>query len=494
MRHLLTVTAVAVWLVMAALLVARQTPAPGLDATGLAAAPVEAGEGRDEWFGLYQGEHKIGHTRRLTTRTDEGWRFRDESTFVLAMLGTPQRVTTTLDAETDGTFALRRFQFVLTSPAATFAATGQSDGRTLEARYGAQGRGDTLTLPLAEPIHLPGMLRPRIAAASPAPGTRYAHEVLSPMTLRNEPVSTLVEARETLDGRSVLRLVEESQGMKARVWVADDGSVVREEAQMGFQLRAEPRAQALAGIDEDAPVDIAVSTRIPLRGTVSAPRDRARLVLRVTGEAAARIPQSPPRQRVAAGVLTIVREALPSRGGAAAAPPDDVRAWLAPSPFIESDHPTIAARARAIVGDEADPVARARALTRWVHASMTPEPTMTVPSAREVLRTMRGDCNEHAVLLAALARAAGIPARVAAGAVHLDDGFYYHAWTELWLSGRWISADAVFDQMPADATHVKLLEGGPERHLELAQVVGRLAFISVDDAAGRGAAAGEGAS
>lgn len=479
MRHVLTLTAVAVWLVMAGLLVARQTPAPGLDATGLAAAPVESAGGRDEWFGLYQGEHKIGHTRRLTTRTDDGWRFKDESTFVLAMLGTPQRVTTTLDAETDATFALRRFQFVLTSPAATFAATGQSDGRTLEARYGVEGRGDTLTLPLAEPIHLPGMLRPRIAAAHPEPGTRYAHEVLSPMTLRNEPVATVVEAREIVDGRSVLRLVEEHQGMKARVWVADDGSVVREEAQMGFQLRAEPRAQALAGIDEHAPVDLAVSTRIPLRGTVSDARERARLVLRVTGEAASRIPQSPPRQRIAAGVLTIVREAPPEAGAPPAEIPDAVRPWLDASPFIESDHPTIVARAQAIVGAETDPVRRATALVRWVHAGMTPEPTMTVPSAREVLRSMRGDCNEHAVLLAALARAAGIPARVAAGAVHLDDGFYYHAWTELWLSGRWITADAVFDQMPADATHVKLLEGGPEKHLELAQVVGRLAFISV---------------
>lgn len=482
MRHLLTLTAVAVWIVMAALLVARQTPAPGLDATGLPAAPVEAAAGRDEWFGLYQGEHKIGHTRRQTTRGDDGWRFRDESTFVLAMLGTPQRVTTTLDAETDAAFALRRFHFVLTSPAATFVATGESDGRTLEARYGADGRGDTLTLPLAEPIHLPGMLRPRIAAAKPEPGTRFAHEVLSPMTLRNEPVSTLVEARETVDGRSVLRLVEEHQGMKARVWVADDGSVVREEAQMGFQLRAEPPDRARAGIDDAAPLDIAVSTKIPLRGTVADPRERGRLVLRVTGEAATRIPQAPPRQRVAAGVLTVVREAAPE-AGATRDVPDVVRPWLAASPFIESDHPSIVARARAVVGDERDPVRRATKLLGWVHAGMTPEPTMTVPSAREVLRTMRGDCNEHAVLLAALARAAGIPARVAAGAVYLDDGFYYHAWTELWLAGRWVSADAVFDQMPADATHVKLLDGGPERHLELAQVVGRLAFIAVDDAA-----------
>ena len=37
-----------------------------------------------------------------------------------------------------------------------------------------------------------------------------------------------------------------------------------------------------------------------------------------------------------------------------------------------------------------------------------------------------------------------------------------------------MSADAVFDQLPADATHVKLIEGGPERHLALAELVGKL--------------------
>jgi transglutaminase-like putative cysteine protease len=103
-----------------------------------------------------------------------------------------------------------------------------------------------------------------------------------------------------------------------------------------------------------------------------------------------------------------------------------------------------------------------------------------MPSARAVLRARRGDCNEHAVLLTALARAAGVPARVVAGAVYLDDGFYYHAWTEMWL-GTWVSADAVFDQLPADATHVKLVEGGPERHFQLAGVIDRLAFTVVEE-------------
>jgi transglutaminase-like putative cysteine protease len=176
------------------------------------------------------------------------------------------------------------------------------------------------------------------------------------------------------------------------------------------------------------------------------------------------------------GVLQVVREALPGTAAADAALP---ARWIAPSPFIESDDPAIVSRARTIAAGEADPVARARRLVDWVHGHVTPEPAMTVPSAREVLRTRRGDCNEHAVLVAALARAAGIPARVVAGLVHAGDGFAWHAWNELWL-GRWVSADAVFDQLPADATHVKLVEGGPERHLELAELVGQLEFAVVD--------------
>jgi transglutaminase-like putative cysteine protease len=177
---------------------------------------------------------------------------------------------------------------------------------------------------------------------------------------------------------------------------------------------------------------------------------------------------------VAAGLLRIEREDVPASvplGRVDRA----VAAYLAPAPFIESDDAAVVAAARRIVGTEADAAAAARALVAWVNEHLEKAPSVTVPSAREVLAARRGDCNEHAVLLTALARATGIPARVVAGAMYLEDGFYYHAWTELWL-GRWVSADAVFRQLPADATHVKLLEGGPERHVALAALVGQLGF------------------
>jgi hypothetical protein len=476
-RHRLTIAAVAVWLGMMALQARRQMPAPAIAPEELSSLPV-AMEQDEQWFGVYQAGRKIGHTHRTTMRTPEGWRYADESRFAFALMGTPQRLTTSMVADVDSASTLRRVRFSLVSAAATFAATGESDGRRLALRYGTGGKTQDTIVPLDTPIQLPATLRARIAAARAPAGTVVEQAVFSPLGLRPEHVRTVVEGDDLVDGRPATRLREEHRGLAARVWLDADGRVLREQGGMGLELRAEPRQVALAGIEHAAPLDLALATRVPLEGVIARPRDRATLTLRVRGAAASRIPDDPPRQRMHDGILRIVREALPP--AAVPAAPIPAR-WIAPSPFIESDDPAIVSHARTIAGTELDPVARARRLVAWVHGHITPEPAMTVPSAREVLRTRRDDCNEHAVLLAALARATGVPARVVAGLVDTGDGFLaWHAWNELWL-GEWVSADAVFEQLPADATHVKLVEGGPERHLELAELVGKLDFAVMED-------------
>jgi transglutaminase-like putative cysteine protease len=66
--------------------------------------------------------------------------------------------------------------------------------------------------------------------------------------------------------------------------------------------------------------------------------------------------------------------------------------------------------------------------------------------ASEVARRRRGDCSEHAVLTAALARLQGIPARVVVGIALVADGSRYgtfgHAWTEVLEDGQWKVTDA----------------------------------------------------
>jgi transglutaminase-like putative cysteine protease len=99
-----------------------------------------------------------------------------------------------------------------------------------------------------------------------------------------------------------------------------------------------------------------------------------------------------------------------------------------------------------------------------------------VPNALETLENRVGDCNEHAVLLAALTRAAGIPSEVEAGLVFLRGRFYYHAWNCLFLKekGGWITADSVLGQMPADVTHIRFIRGGADQQLDLVGLIGKV--------------------
>ncbi len=92
-------------------------------------------------------------------------------------------------------------------------------------------------------------------------------------------------------------------------------------------------------------------------------------------------------------------------------------------------------------------------------------------SASEVARTAQGDCTEHAVLLAAMLRAEGIPSRTIGGLVYVGrsvmgrkDFFGYHMWTQAWLpakditgatSHRWFDLDAT-GRAAFDATHIAL--------------------------------------
>lgn len=66
--------------------------------------------------------------------------------------------------------------------------------------------------------------------------------------------------------------------------------------------------------------------------------------------------------------------------------------------------------------------------------------------AARVAETGEGDCTEHAVLLAALARHSGYPAQVTLGVVLIENKTevfaYGHAWTEIFEDGVWQVADA----------------------------------------------------
>ncbi len=63
--------------------------------------------------------------------------------------------------------------------------------------------------------------------------------------------------------------------------------------------------------------------------------------------------------------------------------------------------------------------------------------------------------------------------RVAAGLVHLNGSFFYHAWCEVFL-GRWVTVDPTMDQLPADVSHIKFVDGDMENQIAILKLIGKL--------------------
>ena len=101
------------------------------------------------------------------------------------------------------------------------------------------------------------------------------------------------------------------------------------------------------------------------------------------------------------------------------------------------------------------------------------KPVISLPDALSTLENRMGDCNEHAALMAAFARAAGIPAKIEAGLVYLNGRFYYHAWNLLYI-GRWITVDSLLGQIPADVSHIRLSSGELKEQLNLMSMLGNI--------------------
>ena len=161
---------------------------------------------------------------------------------------------------------------------------------------------------------------------------------------------------------------------------------------------------------------------------------------------------------------------------------------MKPEPLIESDAPEIRAEAEKAIAGARTTRERAEKLTRYVNALLDKKPTLSLPSAREVLRTKVGDCNEHTALYVAMARSIGLPARIAVGLTHvrgLTGAFYYHAWPEVYIDdggdrGMWLPVDPTLNEFPADATHLRLARGGLDKQAAILPLIGRLKMTVLD--------------
>jgi hypothetical protein len=480
MRRVLSIGVIGFWLLMLGLLLQR-TWRPG------AAEPAALGGGepvvRDQWMSVYLKGQKIGYSHYRVSREGEGFAFGEESLLGMTVLQVRQTVRTRMNGHTANDFSLSDAEFDLSSGAGDLHATAvvEATGLRLTLKMGTETTEQVL--PLKEPLYLPSTLRSLLNPGALRGGNRIDVLVFDPVSFSNDRMSVTVERQEPLPGggeTSAWRVREEFHGLTTTAWLDANGTVLREEGPMGFTLVSATAEQALkADWADSTPLDLMAAVAVPVARPLEDARSRRSLRVRVSGIRAEQVPTDDEQVRSGAEV-TITRPAL-----------DELTSYQLPygkgdhdedlkaTTFLQTEHPKVQAAAHAAVGDERDALRAAARINDWVYNTLRKVPTVSIPNALQVLEMGEGDCNEHAVLFAALARAAGIPTRMVAGTVYLDGAFLYHAWCEVWL-GRWVSIDPALHQFPADATHIKFVVGGPEQQLAMLGIIGRLGLDVLD--------------
>jgi transglutaminase-like putative cysteine protease len=131
--------------------------------------------------------------------------------------------------------------------------------------------------------------------------------------------------------------------------------------------------------------------------------------------------------------------------------------------YLNSDDAKVKELAAKAIGEEKDPLKKARRIESWVHDNMRGDNTAGFEPADRVAKKLAGDCRQHALLTAAMCRAAGVPSRTAVGLVYATDAkdkpiLAYHMWTEVWAKGQWLAIDATLGQGSIGAAHVKIAD------------------------------------
>jgi transglutaminase-like putative cysteine protease len=448
------------------------------------------------WHGVYYRGEKIGFTVSQTTRTDRGFALEQEGRLQMPLLGQDTAATIRTSARVDTDFMLRDFDFALdpgTGPITvkgSLAPPPQPGGRyrlTLAITSGATTRTEIRDLPEAPVMSL--NLSRILASRRFVPGSEYRWNVLDPATLQTAVMTVRVGDRAIVrTGETSIpafRIESEFQGLRTTTWVTDTGEIVREESPLGLMTVRESaeRARGLAVSDRMRGDLLRAAAVVPvMKDRIDEPRDVRRLRVQFDGAALPDGDLDGAGQSFSGGIIEIVD----SQSRTADMRGIDVAPYLAAEPLIESDAPAIRAEAeQAVRGADTDRI-RAERLTRYVNGLLDKKPTVSLPSALEVLRTKVGDCNEHTALFVAMARAVGIPSRIDVGLVYMHGAFYYHAWPEIYLAeagsttGMWIPVDPTLNQFPADATHIRFARGGLDRQAAILPLIGRLKMRVLD--------------
>ena len=452
-------------------------------------APTVAPDLREQWEAVHFGGRKSGHAHWVFDQVEAGGRpvIRSENQMELKLPRFGDTARMGMEAVCYETPGGRFYAFDC-----TLKQPGPGQDQVTEGRLDAAGRmeltlqttGKTTKQTMDWPDDVIGMAALDRLTRKFAAGTDAEAKCVVFLPGMNQIADTVLKrvgkVKTTLAGgveRELLELRMEQSARPgksklpaSRLWLDERGQTMKTEISlfgaMSVVSYALPKAAALAdgaAVPANAQQDLGFQTLVPcpkLPDARTAPAVVYELELD-DPEVAKAFPADANQKIVRLDGRKLTLKVLKRSPPPGAAPGKTDAEFLAPNGFVQSDDPAIVKVAKDAVGAEYDPWKQCQKLEHWVKTEMKHgDFSAAFLTASDALARRSGDCTEHGVLLAALCKAVGVPARVAVGLVYVDFGekpaLGYHLWTEVNLAGEWYALDGTLGQGVVGGDRLKL--------------------------------------
>ncbi len=424
-----------------------------------------------------------------------------ETRLAIRRFGTEMSLTAVLETQETDDGILRNWSLRRTDAEGAITerqGVWKSDLAAWEITERVQATRRSFSLPSGEPVRsaIISAWAPALAARS---AQRFRSAVLFPETSSVQNVDFESSGNESLrqpDGQTikVARISfwpNVDPLMKTTLFVDETGQVVRSEQPLlgrTLSMQKSDPATALGGASLES-LDLELASVIPVIRPITNPSRREQTQLRITtgvGDLLT-LPNSKfqqvetvsgnqavvtllkPQPIIAADKttgtakpgITSTSQVLPGFNSTSSGSAPSTDEFLMNTRWTNTDNPYVQRVARSAAGGSLMAAETCRRMSRYLFTNLKRSQFSTAfVSAGETARQMRGDCTEHAVLLASIMRVYRIPSRVVAGFVYSDRaaGFTPHMWTEALLEGEWIPFDSTVGPDGLSATYLRVTD------------------------------------
>lgn len=423
------------------------------------------------WTGIVFNGEKIGFSRfsiRAVSREPLRYEIDSEASFVLRFLTIEKKVNLKARDMVRPDLTLVEFAYDYHIDGSHLSLKGKREASQLAATIVSGGKPTEQRLPVDGKLYPSSVIALYPVVHGLALGREYNYRVYNGEIQALADVSQRVQSHEKSEffTGNAFKVETRMRGQRVTTWIDHQGRPAFELALHGVMISAleEPgtarRYVALASLNKNE--SLVEFSLIRPQAPIERPREVS--ALKVVLQGAGQLPPSDEMQRCSRTgrdiECEIRRVSARAEDDAQPAAQTAHARYLSPSVTVQSNDPAIRRTAQEIIAGSTSRGEHIARIVQWLQNNVERVP-LDVFSALDVLEKRKAECQGHAYLYTAFARAVGIPTRVVNGLAYSQDlqGFFYHSWTESLVGTRWVPIDPTFGQTAADATHIKLLEG-----------------------------------